>query len=419
VSLRRLTPIVTPRRRRRLLAPVTAGVAGVALGAFYYLAVASGFWSGAAQLRPVDLVVLTAAVAVTELLPLRQPGGRSMPASLSVIGAGAMLGAPPAVLTLVAGAGWVLAWTVRGQAMTSGPLLTRLVGTWALTGVAALGAAAFPLRWAGDVVGVGTDAVSLDVGPAIGVGVAILVGGPIIETAVRNDARWRFVPRRLWEAVRGNWLVGTAVASTSVLGALVYPVLGPWTLPTMLVPLFAARIGLDRYDVASNAYDQTIRAMSRLPEQFGTVRPEHGVRVGALAREVALELGLDVATVEATERAAYLHELGRIQFERIDVGQRELAMAGASVLDEAKDLDRVARIVEAHGDLRGPRDASRDRDVGLPARIVAACCEVDRYDPDPSDRGQRHEVTVRLVREIGDLEVVGALTRVLGWADES
>jgi HD superfamily phosphodiesterase len=136
------------------------------------------------------------------------------------------------------------------------------------------------------------------------------------------------------------------------------------------------------------------------------------VRVGELAREVALELGLDVATVADTVRAAHLHELGRIKLERdAPVTQRELALAGASVIHEAASMDRVARVVAAHGDLTG-REAA-DETIALPARIVAACCEIDRYAPDPGEPGQRQEVVVRLVRDIGDLEVISALTRVL------
>jgi hypothetical protein len=51
--------------------------------------------------------------------------------------------------------------------------------------------------------------------------------------------------------------------------------------------------------------------------------------------------------------------------------------------------------------------------VARGARIVAACCELDRYAPDLSDAGQRKEVTVRLVRDIDDLAVVQALIDIV------
>lgn len=202
------------------------------------------------------------------------------------------------------------------------------------------------------------------------------------------------------------------MASTAVLGAMVHPVLGQWTLPTMLIPLFAARVGLDRLALGRRAYDQTIRAMSRLPEQLGTVTSDHGVRVGRLAGEVALEPGLDAGSIADVIRAAHLHELGRIKLERdAPAARRELAVAGAAVIREVAALDRVAGIVELHGDLS--RSSPGDAELVLPARIVAACCELDRYAPDPTEPGQRDEVAVRLVREVGDLDVVAALTRIV------
>jgi hypothetical protein len=407
---------------------------GVLLGLAWFV-LEPGAW-GFDRLLFLDVLVFVAAAAVTELLPIRQPGVRGVPASLAIIGAAAILGAPPVTIAGVAAGGWLLSQIVREGAAEPGPWFARLVGAWALGGLAAIGSALLPARWVGEMVGDGGAVVQLDIGPALAVGLALIVGLPAVEAAIEADGRWQYLPRRALEAIRANFLVGAAVASTAVLGALVYPALGPWTLPTMLIPLLAARVGLDRYDVASRAYDQTIRAMSRLPEQFGSVQGEHGVRVGQLAREVALELGLDAATIESVERAGYLHELGRIQFERdASLTQRDLALAGAGVIRGATDergqgrrsrpsredraLDRVADIVAAHGEVAAtPLAAVKDRTtVDLPARIVAACCEVDRYAPDLRDHGQRQEVTVRLVRDVGDLDVVAALTRVLTRAD--
>jgi hypothetical protein len=216
------------------------------------------------------------------------------------------------------------------------------------------------------------------------------------------------------EEIHHNRLIGASVAATVALGAMVHPVLGAWTLPTMLLPLLAARTGLDRLALGQQAYEETIRAMSRLPEQLGSVPADHGVRVAELARAVALDLGLDAASVADTVRAAHLHELGRIRLEReAPAAPRDLASAGAEVLREVGGLDRVAAIVAAQADILAyPRDA-----VGLPARIVVACCDLDSYAPDPSDPAQRHEAKVRLVRDIGDLEVIAALSRVIDRRD--
>jgi ribulose kinase len=158
--------------------------------------------------------------------------------------------------------------------------------------------------------------------------------------------------------------------------------------------------------------------MSRLPEYLvtgphATITDDHGVRVGELTREVAHELGLSERDTIDVVRAAHMHELGRLKLEAGESAtQRELAAAGgAAVRMVSGQLERVAQIVEAHGDLTSP--AAQREDLRRQVRIVAACCEIDRYAPDPIEPGQLDEVVVRLVRDVGDLEVVSALTRVL------
>ncbi len=357
----------------------------------------------------LDVVLFIAAAAVMELLPIRLPDQRAVPTSLAVVGAAAIVGAAPPVLALIAAAGWGSARLLDRGAAPTAVVLQRAAGGWTLAGVAALGSALGPDPWRG--VTEHEIAASVDAGAAAAVGVAILVGVPVLGAFARRSAA-RFLVRRSWEAVHANLLVGTAVSATAALGALVHPVLQHWTLPTMLIPLFAARIGLDRLAMSSRAYDQTLRAMSRLPEQLDTVSEGHGVRVAVLAREVALELGLDARLVADVVRAAHLHELGRIQLEHDGpVTQRELAVLGAGVIGESPRLARAARIVEAHGRLHDMGEVDPGCDVG--ARIVAACCDIDRYAPDPWSSAQRQEVVVRLVRDVGDLDVVAALTRVL------
>jgi hypothetical protein len=362
------------------------------------------------QLSVLDLVLMTAAAAVLELLPIRLPSGRALPTSLAVVGAAAILGASPAAVALIAVGGWVLACALTRGRVPVWPSLLRAAGGVGLAGVAAVGTGLGAGAWIGDSAA-GVPA-SLDVGAALAVSLGVVLGVPAVQTLGRARTSWRHVPRRTLETVWANAPVSVSVASTAVLGALVHPVLGPWTLPTMLVPLLAARLGLERLAAGRGAYDQTIRAMSRLPEQLGNVEPGHGIRVGGLATEVALELGLDATTIGAVVHAAHLHELGRIKLEREAPAPRaELAMAGAEVIREVAALDRVASIVAKHG--APAADRVGDREVALPASIVAACCELDRYAPQPGVRGQREEVVVRLVRQVGDLEVVAALTRVL------
>lgn len=364
-----------------------------------------------AGLAVLDLVLFAVAAAVMELLPINLRDRPGVPTSLAVVGAAAVLGEGPHVVAAIAAAGLALSWALQRGGWSWAALRNRAVTGWVMAGVAAVGTALGPATWRG-VVDAGV-AAELNLGAAVAVAAAILVGAPALDVITHSTRLGRYGLRRIAEAVSEQALVSASVTSTAVLGALVHPVLGHWTLATMLVPLLAARVGLERLGLGRRAYDQTIRAMSRLPEQLGTVASGHGVRVGVLARDVALELGLDAASVSDVVRAAHLHELGRIQVERdVPAGQRDLAGAGASVIREVADLERVAEIVGLHGD---PIAAGTGPEA-VPARIVAACCELDRYAPDPARPGQRHEVVVRLVRQVGDIDVVAALARVVARA---
>jgi hypothetical protein len=353
-----------------------------------------------------DLVLIVVAVAVTELLPIQPPRGRPVPTSTAVIAMGALIGVEAPVLALLTAFGWSAARFVDRRESTAWSLLVAVATAWMLGGLVALGRSAGPAWTAAPESGI---QLPID---AAGLVVVALVGLlPALQVLVFGEEA-RFPLRRIADEIRATWMADLAIASTAVMGALVHRPLGPWTLPSMLIPLLAARIGLTRFAGVTVAYDQTIRAMSRLPEQLGTISPEHGVRVGSLARDVALELGADATTALEIEQAAYLHELGHIRLEPEDEPTRvELAEAGARVIASAGDLDRVAAIVAAHGDpsrLRGEQP-----DLARAACIVAACCEMDVYAPDLRDPGQRREVTVRLVRDVEDLAVVQALLAVL------
>lgn len=364
------------------------------------------------SLDVVDLALFVMAAAILERLTIRTTDGREVNTAIAIVAAAAILGAAPPVVALIGMLGALLG-AGRGRGLPSvDALVGRGLAGWSLSGVAGLGMASGPPAWDGSS-GLGAPA-SIDAGAAIAVAVAVLLAGPILR-AIGGHRSWRHLLPRVVEAIIHDVARQAAIVSTAVLGALVHPVLGPWTLPTMLVPLAAVRIGLDRQGQVARAYEQTIRAMSRLPEQLGELEPGHGVRVAHLARAVARELGLDATAVREVGQAAYLHELGRIQLERPDsaampvpAGRAAIAAAGAGVLRRAQGLEQVAAVVAGHGDLR-----SAAPDAIRAARIVAACCDIDRYAPLADDPGQRHEVVVRLVREIGDLEVVAAVDRVL------
>lgn len=387
---------------RRMILRTVPALAVVGFGS-----VAWSMGTGSSDPLPAyQYVLIVLAVALTELLPIRPPRGRPVPTSTAVIATGALIGVEAPVLAMLAGVGWAIARLVDRHPGSVPDLVVRIATAWVLGGLAAYG------RTFGSLWEAAPDStVELYLVSAGFVVAVLIVVLPALEV-IGLDRRTPYPLRRIADEIRATWMADLAIAATAVLGALVHRSLGPWTLPSVLVPLLAARIGLERFAGVAVAYDQTIRAMSRLPEQLGNVDPDHGMRVGALARSVAAELGIDAATALDVERAAYLHEVGHVRLEpESQPTKAELAAAGARIIATAGDLDRVAAIVAAHGDVVGLRRAPRE--IARLARIVAACCEADRYAPDLADAGQRHEVTVRLVRDVEDLDVVRAVLACL------
>ena len=172
----------------------------------------------------------------------------------------------------------------------------------------------------------------------------------------------------------GGLQANTVLAATATLGALAYPVLNAPTVLLMALPLLAAKLGFDRNAETRTTYDQTLRAMSRLPEQLGAVDPGHGERAGEVAAVAAVDLGFGADVVTDIERAAQLHELGRIRTEHgLDLTPEEVAAGGAGILTEAEDLDRVARLVAAH---RGAVPVG-DEVAWVGGAIVRLACDLD------------------------------------------
>jgi hypothetical protein len=164
------------------------------------------------------------------------------------------------------------------------------------------------------------------------------------------------------------------LAATATLGALAYPELKAPTVLLMALPLLAAKLGFDRNAQTRTTYDQTLRAMSRLPEQLGAVDPGHGVRAGEVAALAAVDLGFGADVVTDIERAAQLHELGRIRTEDgLDLSPEEVASGGAGILTEAGELDRVARLIAAH---RGAVPVG-DEVAWVGGAIVRLACDLD------------------------------------------
>ncbi|MDX1429716.1 MAG: hypothetical protein R3282_05480, partial [Rhodothermales bacterium] len=111
------------------------------LGALVIGSVAVLHWDGE-NLLPSGAFAFLVGAVVGELLPIRQPYGATLPMSLAVVGAMALIGTPPHVLAAFAGATWLIA-AVSSSAMGRGVgewvgFPRRLLGGWTLSAVALL-----------------------------------------------------------------------------------------------------------------------------------------------------------------------------------------------------------------------------------------------------------------------------------------
>lgn len=314
------------------------------------------------ELRPLLLAVVIGTAAVGELLPLPRVRGRDVPTSVAVVGTFALLGAPFWAVMVVAITGRLVAAAARRDLrhLDGWSLLRPALGGWAAAGAVGLGSL---LPWA-----LWSD-LEIHPGSAAVLALTIIVGLPWWESLDSDEEDDAPLMHRLTALIEANWMTELALASTAVLGAVVYPKLYELAIPFVLLPVLAARSGLKGYLTVRVQHDQTIRAISRLPEELGEVPAGHGQRTAQLAGTVARSLRLSSAERQQLVQAGQLHELGRIRHEPDeDHTERTIALNGASILHQSGLAD-IATIVGTHRDhILG---------TGRAATILRLACELD------------------------------------------
>jgi hypothetical protein len=326
------------------------------------------------------------AAIVGELLVLEPPRSRPMAATVAVLAAFALLGASPWQVAIVAVAGWAGAAIIHGfmdRPSHGMDLVHRLVAGWATAGFAAIGYHIPVAEWTiGGHAGSGGA-----MGPIEEISVAAIVlvaGSMILGSAVWDAAITERPEGSFWHLVRRHtrttWVSSLALASGAALVAVAYGLFGPAALLLLFLPIFAVRSGLHRYTGIRRTYDQTVIAMTRMTELTGHVAEGHGIRVGQLASGIARTLGMSERDVGEVERAAHLHEVGRIATDDPEqrAQDREVALAGSAIVRQAGGLDTVAEVIERHRDPYRSPGLGDDESLPVAARVVRTACEYDR-----------------------------------------
>jgi HD-GYP domain-containing protein (c-di-GMP phosphodiesterase class II) len=153
-------------------------------------------------------------------------------------------------------------------------------------------------------------------------------------------------------------------------------------------------------DAAAADSLQQLVALSAQASSIDEASGEHGIRVAALAREVATALGLDERRVHQLVVAALVHDAGRFGLapsvrEREAADDAAHAADGASLVERSAIPDRqtVAHIVRLHHAPLFGADNSDSQTASVPfeARILAAC---DRFDAMVMGRPGRPPVAI-------------------------
>ncbi len=145
---------------------------------------------------------------------------------------------------------------------------------------------------------------------------------------------------------------------------------GLWSVVLFSIPLSAAWYSFERLAIISRTSEQTIEALSLVPEMAGLATPGHASRVAALSVTVGESLGMRRRDLEDLRAAALLHHLGHLCLDAEEVRDRpvepfEVSDKGAEILrqtdlanagdllatDDAHVGSQILRVVSAYDDL--------------------------------------------------------------------
>ncbi len=164
--------------------------------------------------------------------------------------------------------------------------------------------------------------------------------------------------RRLWPSptaprmrLSEAWPVNLSLLCAAGLIAVGYKQ-EPWMALVALFPLLLTRFAFDRYAAAQQAYRQTIKALSIVPEVAGVTPLGHGERSAVYAVALARRLGMTSEAVDRIATAARLHHIGYVTLD--DPQQLShvtdkylLSRLGGDILRQTQFLSEVGDLVES------------------------------------------------------------------------
>jgi hypothetical protein len=183
--------------------------------------------------------------------------------------------------------------------------------------------------------------------------------------------------------------------------------IGLWGPLLFSIPLLAAWYSFERLASIRRTYDQTISALSVVPELAGLVREGHADRVADLAVDLGHELHLSAQDLEYLQAAALLHHLGHLCLDDPEV--RGHPIEPSEVTDKGAEILRETEYLRPAGDLLASDTASVGSQI---LRVASAFDELTAGDPAFNDAAI--EALYSGPGYVYDPRVLDALERVAG-----
>jgi len=372
---------------------------------------AGGLGVALAEGELLPTLAVATAFGLGHLVPVRTETGRRQPLSPAVAAAAALsLSLWPVLCGAALGLplGWVLAGLRFGQQESADVLPGEAAGLAAFTAV---------------MTGLGALLPGAD-GAWAQLTMLVPAGGAWHLASSGARAGWTEMRRRfgagfLWRTALTDWPAYVVLISAGALYGLTRESMGWWAVLLAALPYLFSHLAFSRLATTAATYEQTIRALGRVPEAGGFGLPGHAERSADLAVAIGGELGLSATEIRRVEHAALLADIGRVVLvgsARPAGGEGvvgDVAEWSAAIVAEAPALRPVAAIVGQS--CRPYRRPGEERDPALTpsAQAVKVAAAYDNAVGSGAAPVDALEMLHRGAAYDFDPEVVAALRRVL------